>query len=182
MFKAKLAQPRRKKRPRYTRKLEDGKVISSPPSPVLQQPFPIPIASLTGIKANNSVWRWYRGNLKKRKKKGVQIDAFVSPKLVEGEDETHDDSSNMYHYVEISPDNEAHSILAQMGFFGEKDENLVTYRNASKIESKGYDTFVIMEDFEPKIVLSEQNNCLRKDNKTIESKVNSCSQVKLIKA
>ena len=30
-------------------------------SPGLQQPLPVPIASLTGIKANNAIWRFYHG-------------------------------------------------------------------------------------------------------------------------
>ena len=30
-------------------------------SPGLQQPLPVPIASLTGIKANDAIWRFYHG-------------------------------------------------------------------------------------------------------------------------
>ena len=30
-------------------------------SALFQQPFPVPIASLTEIKASNSIWRWYQG-------------------------------------------------------------------------------------------------------------------------
>jgi hypothetical protein len=48
MYSAPLSAPRRK-RPR------EGET--------LQQSLPVPIASLTGIRANNSIWRWYAGAL-----------------------------------------------------------------------------------------------------------------------
>ena len=72
----------------------------------------------------------------------------------------------MYHYVEISPDNEAQSILGQMGFFGEKEENLAAYRSASKMGSKDCDNFVVLEDFEPKIVLGRPNGPMSEGSKT----------------
>lgn len=124
----------------------------------------MPVRSLTGIKANNSVWRWYRGNLKKRRKNGIHGNACVKSESAKVQ-EMQDDSTPMYHYVEISPDNEAHSILGEMGFFGEKEENLAAYRSASKMESKGYDNFVVLEDFEPKIVLGTQNSHMSEDIK-----------------
>ena len=40
-----------------------AKRYSKAKKPVLQQPLPVPIASLTEIKANNSIWRWYEGSL-----------------------------------------------------------------------------------------------------------------------
>jgi tRNA-intron lyase len=48
MYSAKLSEPRRKKRRRDV---------------VPQQTLPIPIASLTGIEADNANWRWYEGTL-----------------------------------------------------------------------------------------------------------------------
>lgn len=43
----------------------EPELAASRPKPrqgaVLQQPFPVPIASLTEIKASNSIWRWYTG-------------------------------------------------------------------------------------------------------------------------
>ena len=161
MFEAKLAQPRKKKRSRYNRTVEDG-TFKSPHEPVLQQPFPVPISSLTGIKADNSVWRWYQGNLKSRRKPDLQIHVLGKQNLMLGTDEICD-KTKLYYYVEIKPDNEAHSILSQMGFFGETEENLVTYRNASKAESTENDTYVAVEDFEPEIVLSKEDSV---DNKT----------------
>lgn len=44
-----LSEPRRKRR--------RGK------NEVLQQPYPVPITSLTEIKASNAIWRWYSGRL-----------------------------------------------------------------------------------------------------------------------
>jgi tRNA-intron lyase len=48
MYSAKLTAPRRKK---FFKGL------------IPQQSFPIPIASLTGLEAQNSTWRWYEGTL-----------------------------------------------------------------------------------------------------------------------
>lgn len=163
MYKAKLAEPRQKRHSRSTRKQEDRSAIDSSP-PSLQQPFPVPISSLTGIKADNSVWRWYRGNLKKRVKRGLPNNAFGQINIKECTKDN-ENIENVLYYVEITPDNEAHSILSQMGFFGETEENLVSYRNASKLGLKEHDTYVVMEDFEPKIALIEQNSPTMKDIK-----------------
>jgi tRNA-intron lyase len=59
---------------------------------VLQQPFPVPIASLNDVKANNSIWRWY----------GARYDAEDNVAVVEDGDEA--------------------EKLAEMGFFGEWDK------------------------------------------------------------
>jgi len=163
MYKAKLAEPRQKRHSRYTRKLEDGSVIESSP-PLLQQPFPVPISSLTGIKADNSVWRWYRGNLKKRIKRGLPSNV---PDRVNIKD--NENIENLFYFVEITPDNEAHSILSQMGFFGETEENYVIYRNSSKLDLKEHDTYVVLEDFEPKIEFSELRIPAMKDIKVQQS-------------
>lgn len=163
MFEHKLAQPRKKKRPRYTkrRRNEYGNE-SAANSPVLQQPFPIPISSLTGIEANNSVWRWYRGKLKKRNK--------VSSRHITSNEESSPEKSigiqddmNSYYFVEITPDNEAHSILSRMGFFGETEENLVTYRNTTKSEVK-LDTYVSLEEFVPKINIKVEDKFIKNDS------------------
>ena len=73
-----LSEPRRKRR--------RGK------NEVLQQPFPVPIASLTEIKASNAIWRWYSGRLE----------------VAEG-------------HVRV-PDPEEGKHLFTMGFFGTREE------------------------------------------------------------
>ena len=121
MFKPKLAQPRPKKHPRHNRKSEDAAFASRPYHPKLHQPFPIPIASLTGIQAGNSVWRWYRGNLKKRQKQSA-----ISSSLISSNSDENLVPESLYYYIEIAPDNEAHTNFSQMGFFGETEESLAT--------------------------------------------------------
>ena len=162
MFEAKLAQPRKKKRPRYSRRRKN-ECIDRPTSisPVLQQPFPIPISSLTGIEANNSVWRWYKGNLKKRVKERPRDDCKSKEPFPEASSVRHD-GENSYYFVEIESDNEAHTILAQMGFFGETEESLVSYRSVTKSETK-YDTYVSLEDFEPKINMHIPEKIVKKE-------------------
>jgi len=148
-----LAQPRKKKRPRYSRRQKNESINRATTiSQVLQQPFPIPISSLTGIEANNSVWRWYKGNLKKRVKERPQIDCKSKEPFSEASSVRYD-GEKLYYFVEIESDNEAHTILAQMGFFGETEESLVSYRSVTKSETK-HDTYVSLEDFEPKISMN----------------------------
>ena len=151
MFKPKLAQPRPKKHTRYNRKSEGAAFVSRPYQPKLHQPLPIPIASLTGIQAGNSVWRWYRGNLKKRKKQSA-----ISSSLTSSESDGNIVPESLYYYIEIAPDNEAHANFSQMGFFGESEESLATYRDSSKT-LKGNDTYVILEDFNPEIIFREES-------------------------
>ena len=162
MFEPKLAQPRKKKRPRYTRRPKHASNDKSFATPtVLQQPFPIPISSLTGIKASNSVWRWYRGNLKKRVKLKSQNKCCDKEPSLEPLSAKQDDES-LYYFVEITSENEAHSILSQMGFFGETEENIVSYRSTIKSEVK-YDTYVSLDNFVPKIETNTQEKILKNE-------------------
>ena len=162
MFEAKLAQPRKKKRPRYSRR-QKNESINRPTtiSPVLQQPFPIPISSLTGIEANDSVWRWYKGNLKKRVKERPQNNCKSKEPFAEASNVRHA-GEKLYYFVEIESDNEAHTILAQMGFFGETERSLVSYRSVTKSETK-YDTYVSLEDFVPKIDMNVQEKIVKEE-------------------
>jgi hypothetical protein len=50
MFEVNLKEGSRKKR------------LKNDKDETLAQPMPVPISTLTEIPANNSVWRWYRGN------------------------------------------------------------------------------------------------------------------------
>ena len=159
MFEAKLALPRKKKRPRYAKRHKS--VQPFPECPVLQQPFPIPISSLTGIRADNSVWRWYKGKLSKRIKFEDQ-DKANNLQITPDQSNEHQDTKKLYYYVEITPDNEAHSILSQMGFFGETDENLVSYRSTSKGEGK-HDSYVVMDDFIPKITVGDKSELIKNE-------------------
>lgn len=89
-----LTAPRQKGR-RNGRRQKDG--AEGPANPeelieALQQPFPVPIASLTDVPPSNAIWRWYRGKLEDD---GIVVD--------EGEEE---DASN----------------LSCMGFFGERSK------------------------------------------------------------
>lgn len=174
MFEAKLALPRKKKRPRYTRRSKnESRVQSIPECPVLQQPFPIPISSLTGIKSDNSVWRWYKGKLKKRIKLEYRDNANTS-QIALDQDSKNQDINKVYYYVEITPDNEAHSILSQMGYFGETEENLVSYRSTPKGEGK-HDAYVVLEDFIPKITVEEKTELIKSET-PIESVPDSSQQ------
>lgn len=48
--------------------LHDPKLKKKQTSEDLKQPFPVPIATITGIKANNSLWRFYHGRLDSSRK------------------------------------------------------------------------------------------------------------------
>ncbi len=76
MFVPELAEPRKKRRRR--RKKKDGGGGGGGEGRVLQQQLPIPLASLTGIKPANAIWRWYRGRLERgadgRKAEAVLVD------------------------------------------------------------------------------------------------------------
>ena len=83
MFVPALSFPR-PKRPRRGR-----------PPPVLQQQFPVPVSSLTELKADNALWRWYRGSMAEDGG-GVSVEedgamllkmGFFGERVVEGEGE-----------------------------------------------------------------------------------------------
>ena len=80
---AKLTSPKPKKRRRRRGRGEDCD------DPHLQQPFPVPISSLSGVPASNAIWRWFRGR--------IAQDSAV---------------------VEVTDPEEEASNLARMGFFG----------------------------------------------------------------
>ncbi len=92
MFEVQLTEPKRKPR-------ADQHSLS--------QPFPVPISSLTDVKANDSIWNWYRGVLNLDEK-----------------------------CVEIHDLDEARQIY-QMGYFGQFGDPFLTRKRRRADETQG---------------------------------------------
>jgi len=88
----------------------------------LKQPLPIPIATLTGIKADDSLWRFYHGKLDPNQKT-----------------------------VRIEIPQEA-SFLEIWGYFGSRGNPKFKKRKAATQGKGSNNTLVILEDFEPVLV------------------------------
>ena len=134
MFQPDLSEPKRKKRSGNN----------------LQQPFPVPIASLTGIKAEDSVWRWYKGRL---------VVDIPGPR------------------VEVTTESDAHYVLESMGCFGDKSSRHGDlYRNkarnfAAKTNracAASLNKFVEVSDFEPKIKEINRSTVSKKEETSEE--------------